>query len=53
MVAPFLAEYSEQVNTPICTGETSYTMELGEVIILIFFQVLWFENSMEKTLTDP
>ena len=35
-VAPFLVEYSEQVNIPICTGATLYTMELGEVIILIF-----------------
>ena len=35
-VAPFLADYSEQLNIPIFTGTTSYTMESGEVIIIIF-----------------
>ena len=52
-VAPFLAECSRQVNIPICTGATSYTMESGEVIILIFGQGLWFFNRMEKILIDP
>ena len=28
-------------------------MELGEVIILIFFQGLWFGNRMEKILMNP
>ena len=28
-VAPFLAEYYEQVNIPICTGATLYTMNHG------------------------
>ena len=28
-------------------------MELGEVIILIFGQGLWFGNRMEKTLINP
>ena len=51
--APFLAEYSEQVNIPICTGATSNTMESGEVIIIIFGQDLWFDNSMEKILINP
>ena len=46
-VPPFVAEYSEQVNTPMCIGATSYTMELREVIILIFGQGLWFGNRME------
>ena len=49
-VAHFLKDYSEQVNIQICTGETSYTMELGEVIKLIFVQGLWFGKSMEKIL---
>ena len=35
-VAPFLEDYSEQVNIPICTGATSYIMESREVIIIIF-----------------
>ena len=47
-VAPFLEDYSEQVNIPICTGATFYTMESGEVRILIFGQGLWFDNRMEK-----
>ena len=53
MVAPFLADYYEQVNIPIYTGATSYTIESGEVIIIIFGQGLWFGNRMEKTLINP
>ena len=53
MVAPLLAEYSKQLNIPICAGATSYTMESGEIIILIFCQGLWFGNRMEKTLINP
>ena len=52
-VSPFLSEYYEQVNIPICTGVTSYTMESGESIILIFGQGLWFGNRMDKTLINP
>ena len=52
-VTTFLAEYYEQVNIPMFTGATSYTMELGGVIILIFGQGLWFCNRMEKTLINP
>ena len=52
-VSPFMEEYSEQVNIPICTGATSYTMELVEVVILIFVQGLWFGNRMDKTLINP
>ena len=48
VVSPFLEDYSEQVNIQICTGETSYTMELGEVMKLIFVQGLWFRKSTEK-----
>ena len=51
-VTPFLAEYSEQVIIPIRIGATSYTMESGEVIILIFDQMLWFGNRMDKTLVN-
>ena len=52
MVAHFLAEYYEQVNIPICTGATLYTMELWEVIILIFGQRLWIGKRMEKILIN-
>ncbi len=52
-VAPFLAEYSEQINIQICTGATAYTTENGEVVILIFGQGLWFGNRMEKSLLNP
>ena len=51
-VANFLAEYYKQINIPIRTGATSYTMELGEVIIRIFVQGLWFGIRMEKTLIN-
>ena len=27
-------------------------MELGEIVILMFGQVLWFDNRMEKTLIN-
>ena len=52
MFAPFLVEYSELVNIPIFTGATSYTIESGEGIIIIFGQGLWFGNRMEKTLIN-
>ena len=52
-VAPFLAEYSEQVHIPICTGITTYTLDSGEVVILLFRQGLWFGNRMEKSLINP
>ena len=51
--APFLVEYFEQINFPIFTGATSYTIESGEFIILIFGQGLWFGNMMEKNLINP
>ena len=47
-VAPLLGEYSEQVNIPIYIGATLYTIERGEVIILIFGHGLWFVSRMEK-----
>ena len=46
MVAPFLGEYSGQLIILICTGATSYTMESGEFIIIIFGQGVWFGNRM-------
>ena len=52
-VAPFLAEYTEQEDIPICTGATAYTLLSGEVIILVFGQGLWFGNRMEKSLINP
>ena len=47
-VSPFLAEYSEQINIQICTGATAYSLESGEMIILLFGQGLWFGNKMKK-----
>ena len=52
-VKKFIVEYSEQVNIPIFTGATSYTMELRKVIILIFGQGLWFGNRTDKSLINP
>ena len=52
-VAPFLAEYSEQLNIPICTGATACTLDSGECVILVFGQGLWFGNRMDKTLLNP
>ena len=52
MVAPFPADYYEQLNIPICIGSTAYIMELGEFIILIIGQGLWFGNRIEKTLIN-
>ena len=43
-VAPFLSEYSQQENIQICTGATAFTLDTGEVIILLFGQGLWFGN---------
>ena len=52
-VAPFLAEYSEQINIQICTGATAYTLETGEMVILLFGQGLWFGDRMDKSLINP
>ena len=51
-VAPFLPEYSEQENVPICTGAAAYTMDTGEVVIMILGQGLWFGHRMEKSLIN-
>ena len=53
MIKNVLVEYSEQVNVPICTGATSYTMESWEGMIIIFRQGLWFGNKTEKKLINP
>ena len=52
-VSPFLPEYVEQINVPICTGVTDLTLDSGEVVILEFGQDLWFGNIMEKSLINP
>ena len=52
-VSPFLAEYKEQLSIQICTGATSYTLESGESVVLLFGQGLWFGNRMEKSLINP
>ena len=52
-VAPFLAEYSEQMNDQICTGATAHTLKNGELVILLFGQGLWFGNRMDKSLINP
>ena len=52
-VVPFLAEYSKQIHISICTRVTTYTMESGEIVILVLGQRLWFRNRMEKTLINP
>ena len=50
---PFLPEYSEPINVPICTGVTYLTLDSGEALILEFGQGLWFGNRMEKSLINP
>ena len=45
-MSPFLPEYVEQMNVPICTGVTDLTLDSGEVLILEFGQGLWFGNRM-------
>ena len=43
---PFLLEYAEHINVPICTGFTVFTLDSGKVVILDFVQGLWFVNRM-------
>ena len=52
-MAPFLSAYSQQENIQICTGTTAFTLDTGEVIILLFGQGLWFGNRMDKSLINP
>ena len=47
-MSPFLLEYAEQMNVPICTGLTAFTLNSREVVILEFGQGLWFVNRIEN-----
>ena len=50
---PFLPEYLEQINAPICTDVTDLSLHLGVVVILGFGQGLWYGNRMETSLINP
>ncbi len=54
-IAPFLSEYPEQMDIPICSAGTAYyQLESGEMVILMFGQgLLWFGNRMERSLINP
>ena len=52
-MSPFLPEYAEQMNVPICIVVTELTFYSGEVVIMEFLQGLWFGNRMEKSLINP
>ena len=52
-MSPFLSEYTEKANIPICTGITALTLNSEDMIILDFGQGLWFGNRMEKSLIKP
>ena len=52
-VSPFLQEYGSVEDIEICSGATAYTTSLGETIILIFGQGLWFGDRMDKSLINP
>ena len=41
------------LHIQICSGATAYTLDSGEVIILIFGQGLWFGERMHKSLINP
>ena len=47
-VTPFLPEYAEQMDVPICKGVTYLTLDSGEMVILEFVKGLWFGNRMEN-----
>ena len=52
-MSPFLPEYAEHINVPICTCVTAFTLDSWEVVILDFGKGLWFGNRMEKSLINP
>ena len=52
-VSPFLSEYGEQDNIPICTAVTAYDTEDGETVLLEFGQGLWFGDRMDRSLINP
>ena len=52
-VSPFLPQYSEQMDVPICKGVTYLTLDSGEVVILDFGPGLQFGNRMEKSQINP
>ena len=52
-VSPFLSEYEEQMDVPICTAVTALDMDDGETILLQFGQGLWFGERMDRSLINP
>ena len=45
-VSPLLEKYPEQINAPIFSAGTIYTLGSGEMVILVFELGLWFGNCM-------
>ena len=45
---PFLPEYTEQFNIPICTVVTVLALDLGEVIIMEFGKGCGFETEYKN-----
>ena len=52
-MSPFLPEYAEHINVPICTGVTDLTLDSGGVVILEFGIGLWFVNRMRTSPINP
>ena len=52
-VYQFLPEYTEHKNVPICICVTVLILYSGEVLMLEFWQGLWFGKRMEKLLINP
>ena len=52
-VSPFLSKYTATDNVEICMAATAWTSHTGQVYILVFGQVLWFGDRMDRSLIKP
>ena len=52
-VSTLLEEHPEQINTPICSAGTTYTLGSVEMVILVFGKSLWFAIHMDTSIIKP
>ena len=50
---PFFSEYTATDNVEICTAVTAWKSHTDKVYILVFGQVLWFGERMDRSLINP
>ena len=52
-VSTFLPKYSNQFDVTIVTGATAVHLKNVWTVVILFGQVLWFGDRMDKSLINP